>query len=126
MSRLSKFFSRVAFSSRRRILTSIRSVNLTETLQALSMITKAGVPSNKIVVGFASYARSFQMVDPSCTGPNCPFTGSESGATPGSCTQARFETTREEEPLTNWYADRRQRRAQCYHQQLQYSLNANV
>jgi hypothetical protein len=43
-------------------------VNFTETLSALSMITKAGVPSNQIAVGVASYARSFQMVDPSCTG----------------------------------------------------------
>jgi chitinase len=43
-------------------------VNFTETLSALSMITKAGVPSNHVVVGVASYARSFQIVDPSCTG----------------------------------------------------------
>ena len=36
-------------------------VNLTETINALSMITKAGVPSNKIVVGVSSYGRSFQV-----------------------------------------------------------------
>lgn len=34
-------------------------VNSTETHTALSMITKAGVPSNKIVVGVTSYGRAF-------------------------------------------------------------------
>ncbi|KAI2792815.1 Killer toxin subunits alpha/beta [Penicillium oxalicum] len=61
-------------------------VNLTETESALSMITKAGVPANKVVVGIASYGRSFGMMDPSCTGPNCLFTGPNSTATPGECT----------------------------------------
>jgi GH18 family chitinase len=70
------------------------------------MITKAGVPSNKIVVGVTSYARSFQMVDPSCSEPDCPFTGPESGATPRSCTQARFKTSRKEIVLTNQHANR--------------------
>lgn len=50
------------------------------------MITKAGVPTNKIVVGVTSYGRSFQMTDPQCTGPMCTYTGRDSGATPGSCT----------------------------------------
>jgi hypothetical protein len=62
-------------------------VNLTETMYALAMITKAGVPARQIAVGVASYGRSFQMVDPSCTGPECFFTGPKSGATPGTCTQ---------------------------------------
>ncbi|KAK9364399.1 hypothetical protein V1509DRAFT_78068 [Lipomyces kononenkoae] len=61
-------------------------VNLTETEYALAMITKAGVPANKIVVGIASYGRSFGMEDPSCTGPECLFTGPDSTATPGDCT----------------------------------------
>ncbi|POR31800.1 Chitinase [Tolypocladium paradoxum] len=75
-------------------------VNLTETLSALvprsastyskSLITKAGVPSSKVIVGVTSYGRSFQMVDPSCTGPNCFFTGGpevgDSGAMKGRCT----------------------------------------
>lgn len=43
-------------------------VNMTETYTALSMITKAGVSSNKIAVGVSSYGRSFQMTDSSCTG----------------------------------------------------------
>lgn len=61
-------------------------VNLTETVNSLSMITKAGVPSNKIVVGVTSYGRSFQMTTPGCTGPMCTYTGHLSGATPGLCT----------------------------------------
>ncbi|KAH8895647.1 glycoside hydrolase, partial [Thozetella sp. PMI_491] len=61
-------------------------VNISETLTALSMITKAGVPSNQVAVGVSSYARAFKMVDPSCTGPQCLFTGPLSGAEPGPCT----------------------------------------
>lgn len=63
-------------------------INRTETLNSLSMITKAGVPSNKILVGVTSYGRSFQMADPSCTGPNCLFTGDRttSYARKGRCT----------------------------------------
>ena len=61
-------------------------VNMTETLLALSMITKAGVPSNKIAAGVSSYGRSFQMTTPGCTGPMCTYTGGESGAYPGPCT----------------------------------------
>ncbi|KND87760.1 Killer toxin subunits alpha/beta [Tolypocladium ophioglossoides CBS 100239] len=63
-------------------------INMTETLNALSMITKAGVPSNKIVVGVASYGRSFQMSKAGCTGPHCGFTGPQSTATKGRCTDA--------------------------------------
>ncbi|KAH8901597.1 glycoside hydrolase [Thozetella sp. PMI_491] len=64
-------------------------VNLTETMQVLAMITKAGVPTNKIFVGESSYGRSFGMSDPSCTGPMCTFTGGydDSTAEPGLCTQ---------------------------------------
>src|SRR5699024_5686162 len=36
-------------------------VNMTETNYALAMITKAGVPTNKIAVGLARYGRSFEM-----------------------------------------------------------------
>jgi chitinase len=63
-------------------------VNKTETETALSMVTKAGVPSNKIMVGVSSYGRSFKMVDPSCTGLLCKFSGSPkiSNAEPGECT----------------------------------------
>ncbi|TFB04572.1 hypothetical protein CCMA1212_003490 [Trichoderma ghanense] len=44
-------------------------VNITETTDALSMITKAGVPSSKVVVGIASYERSSKMGRAGCTGP---------------------------------------------------------
>ncbi|KAJ2562260.1 hypothetical protein IW140_006453, partial [Coemansia sp. RSA 1813] len=57
-------------------------VNLTETIDSLVMITKAGVPSNKILVGIGSYGRSFRQTDPNCSEPTCTFTGPESGATP--------------------------------------------
>lgn len=60
--------------------------NLTETLLALSMVTKAGVPSNKVAVGVSSYGRSFQMTTPGCTGPMCTYTGGGSGAYAGPCT----------------------------------------
>ncbi|KFY45487.1 hypothetical protein V494_00922 [Pseudogymnoascus sp. VKM F-4513 (FW-928)] len=64
-------------------------INRTETLSALTMITKAGVPSNKVLVGISSYGRSFQMVDPSCTGPSCLYTGDRktSYARKGRCTE---------------------------------------
>jgi chitinase len=63
-------------------------VNKTETQTALSMVTKAGVPSNKIMVGVSSYGRSFKMLDSFCTGVMCKFTGSPkvSNAEPGMCT----------------------------------------
>jgi len=64
-------------------------VNKTETLNALSMITKAGVPSNKVVVGITSYGRSFKMTTPGCTSETCTFDGprDSSPATPGRCTK---------------------------------------
>src|SRR5262245_38778491 len=54
------------------------------------MITKAGVPSSKLIVGVTSYGRSFQMADPQCWDPQCFFTGGPeeggSGASKGRCT----------------------------------------
>lgn len=63
-------------------------VNLTETKQSLAMITKAGVPGRKVVVGITSYGRSFNMAQAGCWGPGCLFTGSRgsSEATKGVCT----------------------------------------
>ncbi|CAG8893424.1 unnamed protein product [Penicillium egyptiacum] len=63
-------------------------VNLTETRQSLAMITKAGVPGNKVVVGVTSYGRSFKMAEPGCWGPNCLYTGDRlnSNAKKGRCT----------------------------------------
>jgi Glycosyl hydrolases family 18 len=59
---------------------------MTETLNTLAMITKAGVPSNKIVVGVSSYGRSFHMTQAGCDGPMCTYTGKVSGAKEGRCT----------------------------------------
>lgn len=63
-------------------------INETETKDALSMITKAGAPSNKVVVGVASYGRSFKMAQAGCDSENCKFTGSPrvSNAAHGRCT----------------------------------------
>lgn len=63
-------------------------VNLTETMSSMVMITKAGVPSNKVVVGVTSYGRSFNMAEAGCYGPACLYTGTrlQSDATKGRCT----------------------------------------
>jgi GH18 family chitinase len=59
---------------------------MTETVNALSMITKAGVPAKMIMVGIASYGRSFKMTDSGCRTELCTFAGPESQAAPGACT----------------------------------------
>lgn len=59
---------------------------MTETYMSLAMITKAGVPANKVIVGVTSYGRSFRMVEPGCDGPMCQFVGPDSGARAGLCT----------------------------------------
>lgn len=63
-------------------------INLTETNSALAMITKAGVPANKVFVGISSYGRSFRMAEEGCTGVMCRFLGTstESLAAKGPCT----------------------------------------
>jgi hypothetical protein len=63
-------------------------VNMTETRESLSLITKAGVDSGKVVVGVSSYGRSFRMADADCDGPLCKFTGSRlsSNAEKADCT----------------------------------------
>lgn len=69
-------------------------INLTETTYALSMITKAGVPTNKIMVGVTSYGRTFTMSTPGCYGPMCTYTGpgeaGECTQTPGYIAQAEI------------------------------------
>ena len=61
-------------------------VNLTETGYALAMVTKAGVPADKVFVGISNYGRSFKMTKAGCTGPTCTFVGPESAAKKGRCT----------------------------------------
>ncbi|KAJ5817103.1 hypothetical protein N7447_009336 [Penicillium robsamsonii] len=52
-------------------------------------MTKAGVPSHKIVVGVTSYGRSFKMADATCRGPLCTYLGerNDSPAKPGRYTE---------------------------------------
>jgi hypothetical protein len=52
------------------------------------MITKAGVPSSKVVVGVTSFGRSYKMAEAGCYGPDCLYTGNklESPAKKGKCT----------------------------------------
>jgi len=59
---------------------------MTETINGLAMITRAGVKSKQVRVGVSSYGRSFQMVSSSCRGPMCEYVGPVSGAEPGECT----------------------------------------
>jgi hypothetical protein len=63
-------------------------VNLTETNTALALITKAGVPAWKVMVGITSYARSFKMAEAGCDKPDCLYLGASdaSQAEPGFCT----------------------------------------
>jgi GH18 family chitinase len=52
------------------------------------MITKVGVPRNKVIVGMTSYGRSFKMTEVGCYSPNCFYTGDRlnSNAKKGKCT----------------------------------------
>jgi hypothetical protein len=54
----------------------------------LSQITKAGVASNKVIVGVSSYGRSFAMAEADCYTSDCLYTGSAavSNAAEGRCT----------------------------------------
>lgn len=89
-------------------------VNKTETENSLSMLTKAGVQSNKIMVGVSSYGRSFKMEDAGCTDVQCKFTGSFtiSEAEPGECTgtggyiaDAELRDLRDFGTAKTWYDD---------------------
>lgn len=63
-------------------------VNWTETENALSMVTKAGVPTSKLLLGVSTYGRSFKMSTKGCTGPTCTFLGGKtSPAKKGVCTE---------------------------------------
>ncbi|CAI4210330.1 unnamed protein product [Parascedosporium putredinis] len=63
-------------------------VNKTETESALSMVTKAGVPSTKLFIGISSFGRSFKMAKKDCKGPMCKYLGAKnkSPAKKGECT----------------------------------------
>lgn len=59
-------------------------VNMTETMWALAMISKAPVATNMIMVGVSSYGRSFEMTTAGCWTSSC--TWNAAGAE-GPCTQ---------------------------------------
>jgi len=49
--------------------------NLTEIDQGLDLLWRNGVDPSKVNLGLAFYSRTFQLQDPSCTVPGCPFSG---------------------------------------------------
>lgn len=53
------------------------------------MVTKAGVPANKLIIGMALYGRSFRMTEEGCSGPDCKYVGPDSAAAPGRCTETQ-------------------------------------
>ncbi|KAH8665151.1 hypothetical protein BGZ60DRAFT_470789 [Tricladium varicosporioides] len=59
--------------------------NLTEIKDGLSLMWRAGVAPEKVVLGLGWYGRSFTLSDANCNKPNgvCQFS---SGANPGACT----------------------------------------
>lgn len=63
-------------------------MNLTETKLSLAMITKAGVPGRKVIVGVTSYGRTYKMASAGCWGPQCNYLGDRinSPAKKGVCT----------------------------------------
>ncbi|GLI74896.1 hypothetical protein PoHVEF18_003145 [Penicillium ochrochloron] len=58
-------------------------VNLTETMWALSMITKAPVATSSIMVGVTSYGRSFEMTPVGCYTSDCTW---DAAGAAGPCT----------------------------------------
>ncbi|PYH71903.1 glycoside hydrolase, partial [Aspergillus vadensis CBS 113365] len=58
-------------------------VNMTETEWALAMLTKAGIGTSQIMVGVASYGRSFEMSEAGCYNSSCTWTGAGEA---GECT----------------------------------------
>ncbi|KXN66143.1 glycoside hydrolase family 18 protein, partial [Conidiobolus coronatus NRRL 28638] len=59
-------------------------VNWTETKDALRMMTRAGVPTHKVIMGVGAYGRSFKQERIDCHTPDCKFV--RELATPGECT----------------------------------------
>lgn len=57
--------------------------NLTEIKLALDLLWRNKVNPGKVNLGLGFYGRSFQLANPGCTRPGCPFLG---GASPGACT----------------------------------------
>jgi len=56
---------------------------MNSTRLAAELLWRVKIPPAKVSLGFGFYGRSFQLADPTCQKPGCPFTG---GAKPGPCT----------------------------------------
>ncbi|GAW18020.1 hypothetical protein ANO14919_074890 [Xylariales sp. No.14919] len=56
--------------------------NLTEIKLAAQLLWRVGVNPDQVSLGVGFYGRSFELADPGCSIPGCPFHGS---ARPGSC-----------------------------------------
>ncbi|KAJ7283212.1 bacteriodes thetaiotaomicron symbiotic chitinase [Mycena rebaudengoi] len=59
--------------------------NLTEIKQSINLFQRAGVPTDRIVLGLGFYGRSFELSKAACSSPGCPFSGP---APAGPCTEA--------------------------------------
>jgi len=58
--------------------------NLTEIKLAAELLWRVGIKPEQVCIGFGFYGRSFQLEDPSCSTPGCPFKG---GAKAGPCSK---------------------------------------
>ncbi|KAF6788479.1 chitinase [Colletotrichum sojae] len=56
--------------------------NLTEIKLAAQLLWRVGVRPEQVVLGYGFYGRAFELADPSCSKPGCPFAG---GAKKGPC-----------------------------------------
>ncbi|VBB73365.1 Putative Glycoside Hydrolase Family 18 [Podospora comata] len=58
--------------------------NLTEINLAAQLLWRVGVRPDQVVLGYGFYGRSFQLENPRCSTPGCPFSG---GAKQGPCSK---------------------------------------
>lgn len=58
--------------------------NLTEIQEALNLLWRNNIPPEKVNLGLGFYSRTFELRDPACKTPGCPFKG---GAQPGACSE---------------------------------------
>ncbi|KAF7296695.1 Chitin-binding type-1 domain-containing protein [Mycena chlorophos] len=49
--------------------------NLTEIMATFQLFANVGIDPSRLVMGIGFYGRSFELADPSCTDPGCPFAG---------------------------------------------------
>ncbi|KAI0916647.1 hypothetical protein AcW1_010187 [Taiwanofungus camphoratus] len=59
--------------------------NLTEIKESVQLFLRVDVPLDRVALGLGFYGRSFQLSDPTCTTPGCPFSGP---APAGPCTDS--------------------------------------